>query len=144
MHNGAIKLYYAYGVYCLEQAALCGGGAVLRKVLARGGARGGGRLRGSSGAKARQEASSEDEDEDAFSGTDEDAGVSDSDSADAVKEDDDEDEDDDDGADEELELEGEERNLPWQWEKVRDASSGGMNTVKCEDAITAFDPSLIS
>ena len=45
MHNGAIKLYYAYGVYCLEQAALCGGGAVLRKVLARrarrGGARGG-------------------------------------------------------------------------------------------------------
>ena len=42
MHNGAIKLYYAYGVYCLEQAALCGGGAVLRKVLARGG----GRLRG--------------------------------------------------------------------------------------------------
>ena len=46
MHNGAIKLYYAYGVYCLEQAALCGGGAVLRKVLARGGARGGGRLRG--------------------------------------------------------------------------------------------------
>ena len=50
----------------------------------------------------------------------------------------------DDGADEELELEGEERNLPWRWEKVRDASSGGMNTVKCEDAITAFDPSLIS
>ena len=82
MHNGAIKLYYAYGVYCLEQAALCGGGAVLRKVLARrarrGGARGGGRLRGRRGAKARQEASSEDEDGDAFSGTDEDAGVSDS------------------------------------------------------------------
>ena len=78
MHNGAIKLYYACGVYCLEQPALCGGGAVLRKVLARGGARGGGRLRGSSGAKARQEASSEDEDGDAFSGTDEDAGVSDS------------------------------------------------------------------
>ena len=79
MHNGAIKLYYAYGVYCLGQAALCGHGwgCFAQSSCARRCARWG-PFAWSSGAKARQEASSEDEDEDAFSGTDEDAGVSDS------------------------------------------------------------------
>ncbi len=32
----------------------------------------------------------------------------------------------------------EERNLTWLWEKVRRASSGGMTSAKCKDAVEAF------
>ena len=48
--------------------------------------------------------------------------------------DDDDDDDDDSGDETPLVLEGEERNLTWLWDKVRDSSSGGMTTAKCKDA----------
>ena len=49
-----------------------------------------------------------------------------------------------DEGDDALVLEGDERNLTWLWDKVRDSSSGGMNTAKCEKAVETFHTLLSS
>ena len=41
-------------------------------------------------------------------------------------------------------LEGEERNLTWLWDKVRDSSSGGLTSARCRDAVKKFDEVLSS
>ena len=80
----------------------------------------------SGGPSAHRAGEDADEDEDDFADRGED-------------DDEDDDADDYDGVDDDpLVLEGEERNLTWLWDKVRDSSSSGMTTAKCKDAVRTF------
>ena len=106
-------------------------GAVARGAVARGGVANARRARAEHDSPSASDGESGDTEK---STSDENAAGADS----CAPSDDDDDDDDDSGDETPLVLEGEERNLTWLWDKVRDSLSGGMTTAKCKDAVQKF------